>query len=264
MLISQIIEQMEAFAPLAFQESYDNAGLITGSPEWSCSGATICLDATEQVILEAVKNNCNLVIAHHPIVFSGLKRINGNNYIEKAVITAIKNDIALYAIHTNLDNVLDGVNGQIADKLELINRQVLSPRKMNEGWQNTGSGLIGELAEPISEVEFLTLLKSRFQLEVVKHTSLLGKKIRRVALCGGAGSFLISKAVASGADVFVSGDIKYHEFFDANSRLLIADIGHYESEQFTIDLLCGILREKFPTFAVLKTGVKTNPVHYFL
>jgi dinuclear metal center YbgI/SA1388 family protein len=260
MTISTIINHLESIAPPSYQEAYDNAGLITGSAEWECKGALVCLDATEEVINEAIKKGCNLVIAHHPIVFTGLKKINGKNYVEKAVITAIKNDIALYAIHTNLDNVLQGVNGRMADKLGLKDRQILLPKQDN----GVGSGLIGELETPHEETFFLEMLKEQFNLPLIRHTPLLNKPIKRVALCGGAGSSLVPNALAAGADVFITADMKYHEFFDANGRMLIADIGHYESEQFTIDLLHEILREKFPTFAVLKTGVSTNPVHYYL
>jgi dinuclear metal center YbgI/SA1388 family protein len=302
-------------------------------------------------------------VAHHPIIFGGLKKINGKNYVEKAVITAIKNDIAIYAIHTNLDNVIDGVSGKMAKMLGLKNLSILSPKEgilkklfvfvpvesstevrnaiFNAGGghlgkysecsfnaegtgtfkagadtspyvgkvgeqhhekeikievifpafsehkivtamkkahpyeevaydvialanpcQAAGAGIVGELPEPVEEPVFLEQLKSVFRLKIIRHTRLLSKPIKRVAVCGGAGSFLISSALRSGADIYITGDIKYHEFFDANDRIIVADIGHYESEQFTIDLLQTLLEEKFPTFAVLKTGIITNPVHY--
>ena len=365
MKIQEIISFLDSVAPSSLQETYDNAGLLTGSPQWECTGIITTLDATEEVVLEAIEKNCNLIVAHHPIIFSGLRRITGKNYVEQTIITAIKNDIAIYAIHTNLDNVLHGVNAAIADKLGLINRTVLQPKnktlkklytfvpvaqaeavrsaiftaggghisnysecsfntvgqgtfKPGEGtnpfagkhgirhtedeikmemifpaWQErhileammaahpyeevaydiialdnqnqlVGSGLVGNLPEKLSETAFLTLLKDKFDLSVIRHTPLLGKPISKIALCGGAGSFLIGAAIATGADFYITGDVKYHEFFDANGRLVVADIGHYESEQFTIDLLFDILSQKFLTFAVLKTGVKTNPVHYFL
>jgi dinuclear metal center YbgI/SA1388 family protein len=364
MLIQDITSFLEKMAPVFLQESYDNTGLITGNAGWQCTGIITTLDATEAVVQEAMAKKCNLIVAHHPIIFSGLKKITGKNYVEQTIITAIKNDIAIYAIHTNLDNVLEGVNGKIADQLNLINRQVLQPKintlkklftfvpvqhaekvrnaifaagggqvsnysecsfnstgtgtfkagqnthpfagKIGErhtenetkievifpAWlekavytalvtahpyeevaydimalQNSnnsiGSGIIGVLPAPISETVFLQNIKEKFNLSVIKHTQLTGKQVKTVAICGGAGSFLIGDAVRAGADFYISSDIKYHEFFDANDKLVIADIGHYESEQFTIDLLFDILREKFPTFAVLKTGVKTNPVHYF-
>lgn len=364
MQISEIISFVELLAHPSLQESYDNAGLITGDPKWNCSGIICSLDATEDVITEAIRKKCNLIVAHHPIIFSGLKKINGKNYVEKAVITAIKNDIAIYAIHTNLDNVLNGVSGKMASLIGLQNIAVLAPKpstlkklftfvpvdnaekvkqaifnagggfignysecsftaegtgtfkagagtdpyvgKVGEQHQEreakieiifpahlegsivrallaahpyeevaydivaldnrhpaTGSGLTGELPKPMEEKAFLYHLKSVFKLKIVRHSPFTGKMVRKVALCGGAGSFLVSKALGAGADVYVTGDMKYHEFFYANGGLLIADIGHYESEQFTIDLLAEYLEQKFPTFAVLKTGVMTNPVNYF-
>ena len=364
MNIQDITSFLETIAPLALQENYDNAGLITGNANWECTGAIISLDATEEVVLEAIANKCNLIIAHHPIVFNSLKKINGKNYVEKTIITAIKKDIAIYAIHTNLDNVLGGVNGKMADLIGLTNRKILLPKKnvlkklityvphqqaeqvknaifeagggnignynecsfnsTGEGtfkptgsanpfigeigkrhtenetkieiiypyWledkiydalinahpyeevayymsmldnvhQGIGSGLIAELDNPVKEIEFLHKLKDVFNLTVIKHTPLLGKMVKTVALCGGAGSFLIKTAVAANADFYITGDIKYHEFFNAKN-LVIADIGHYESEQFTIELLFDIIRKKFPTFAVQKTGVNTNPVNYFV
>ncbi len=364
MKIQDIIAVLEAKAPLQLQESYDNAGLLTGSASWDCTGILCTLDATEEVILEAKANNCNLVVAHHPIIFGGLKKINGSNYVEKTIIAAIRNDIAIYAIHTNLDNIITGVNGKMADKLGLVNRKILAPKtallsklfvfvptnhaeklraalfaagagnignyseasfnvdgfgtfKGNEqtnpfagekgkrheekevkievllpNWlQNTvvkamlaahpyeevaydivplanhnqevGSGIIGELPEPTEEHIFLNMLKNSFNLTAIRHTLLLGKQVKKVALCGGAGSFLINRAVAAGADVYVTSDVKYHEFFDANGKLVLADIGHWESEQFTTDLLLELLQDKFPTFVLLKSKVKTNPVAYF-
>jgi dinuclear metal center YbgI/SA1388 family protein len=364
MKIAEIAAWLETIAPTSLQENYDNAGLITGNSSWECTGIITSLDATEAVVMEAVEKKCNLIVAHHPIIFGGLKRINGKNYVEKTIIAAIKNDIAIYAIHTNLDNVLRGVNGRMADKLGLINRSVLQPKnnvlkklftfvplefsekvrnaifaagageisdysecsfntegqgtfKPGKGtnpfsgnigerklenevkievilpaWkersvlaamkaahpyeevaydiialenrqENVGSGLVGILPVPFTEMAFLALLKEQFKLSIVRHTSLTGKMVKKVALCGGAGSFLIGAAIAAGADFYVSSDIKYHEFFDANGHLVVADIGHYESEQFTIDLLLDLLSEKFPNFAVQKTGVKTNPVQYF-
>jgi dinuclear metal center YbgI/SA1388 family protein len=332
--------------------------------DWDCSGIICSLDATEEVVKEAVKKKCNLIVAHHPVIFGGLKKINGKNYVEKAIITAIKKDIAIYAIHTNLDNVIDGVNGRIASILGLKNLSVLSskndtlkklftfvpvdkaeqvrkaifaagggdignysecsfnsegvgtfkagagtdPYVGKQGLQHQekeikmevvfpsflekniinamkaahpyeevaydivplsnlhsgiGSGMVGELENAVDEKELLCRIKEVFHLSVIRHTAFLNKKIKKVAVCGGAGSFLISKVLAAGADAYITADIKYHEFFDANGRMLIADIGHYESEQFTIDLLKEILEQKFPTFAVLKTGVRTNPVYYF-
>jgi dinuclear metal center YbgI/SA1388 family protein len=365
MTIQQISFFLETVAPASLQESYDNAGLLTGDPNRECTGIITALDATEAVVREAIEKNCNMIVAHHPIIFGGLKKITGKNYVEKTVIAAIKNDIAIYAIHTNLDNIITGVSGKMADLLGLENRSILQPKKSvlkklvtfvpgeqveevrnalfiagaghignytecsfgvlgdgsfkgGEGtdpfvgtkglrhiekeqrlevifpaWlenelinsllathpyeevpydiyslenksQQTGSGIVGELPEEVTATAFLQRLKKIFDLTVVRHTRLLDKPVKKIALCGGAGSFLIGNAVAAGADFYVTGDVKYHEFFDANDHLIIADIGHFESEQYTVDLLFDILREKFPNFAVLKTRVKTNPVNYFV
>ncbi len=260
--IKAITAHLESIAPSSYQESYDNAGLITGDASWEVKNVLCCLDATEAVIDEAVERGCNLVVAHHPIVFKGLKRLNGRNYVERTVIKAIKNDVAIYAIHTNLDNVLHrGVNAKIAEKLGLQNTSILLPKvEMND--PTVGAGLIGELPAAMDEAQFLQQLKATMLAGCVRHTKLLGRPIKTVALCGGSGSFLLPVAIARQADVYITGDFKYHEFFDADDHLVIADIGHFESEQFTIDLLHEIISEKFTTFAPLKTSVNTNPVHY--
>ena len=365
MKISEVISCLEDFAPLSLQEDYDNAGLVIGDAKGECNGILTTLDVTEEVVAEAIRRKCNLVVAHHPIIFKGLKKLNGKNYVERSVIAAIKNEVAVYAIHTNLDNVVNGVNHKIAQKINLQNIQVLSPKegtlkklvtfcplanaeevrnalfkagagtisnysecsynvegygtfKAAEGTQpyvgeigkrrtenetrievifpsylqpqvlaslkqshpyeevaydvypltNTrndiGSGLIGEIREPVSGEDLLSQLKKTFGLSVIRHTELLHKKITKIAVCGGAGSFLIPAAKAAGAGIYITSDIKYHEFFDADNTILLADIGHYESEQFTIDLLTEILQQKFPNFAVLKTETNTNPVNYFI
>ncbi len=261
MQISKIINFLETIAPLSIQESYDNAGLITGTPEWDCTGAMISLDITEDVIDEALKNNCNLLIAHHPIIFKGLKRITGNEHVGRNIIRAIKNDLAIYAIHTNLDNVMEGVNGMIAKKIGLTDCQVLMP--LDNVHSGYGAGLTGYLAEPMEEKAFLGLVRDIFKIPVIRHSGFKDKSIQQVSLCGGAGSFLISNAIAHNSDIFLTADLKYHDFFEADNRIVLADIGHFESEQFTTDLVYGILKEKFPTFAVLKTGVNTNPINYF-
>ena len=364
MKIADVITYLDSIAPPAYQESYDNAGLLTGDANWECTGIICSLDATEEVIREALKKKCNLIVAHHPIIFGGLKKINGRNYVERTVILAIKNDVAIFAIHTNLDNVQDGVNGRMADKLGLVNRTILAPKPSTlrklftfvpvehidkvrqaifdagagnignysecsfvvEGTGSfmgkagtdpyvgqpgkrhyekelklevifpghilarviaalkaahpyeevafdvvdlvnahpgTGSGMIGRLVQPMEEQAFLSFVKEAFGLKLIKHTRLSGKKLSNIAICGGAGSFLISKALAKEADAFVTADMKYHEYFDADGKMLICDIGHYESEQFTTELLADILHRKFPTFAVLKSDTQTNPVHYY-
>ncbi len=264
MQIAAVLAHLESIAPLSLQEKYDNAGLLTGSGAWECSGVLTSLDATEAVVEEAIARKCNLIVAHHPIIFGGLKQITGRNYVERTVISAIKNDIAIYAIHTNLDNIAEGVNGRMAAKLGLVNCRVLQPREgVSTARQGVGSGLVGELPEAMGEEAFLARLKTVFGLKILRHTSLTGRSVKTCALCGGAGSFLIPNALASGANFYITSDVRYHEFFDADGRLVIADIGHYESEQFTIDLLFEVLREKFPSFAVLKSGLITNPVRYY-
>ena len=364
MKIVDLTAVIEKYAAPELQEDYDNAGLITGNSWWDCSGVLCTLDVTVEVVKEARENNCNLIIAHHPIIFRGLKKINGRSYVEQVVIEAIKNDIAIYAAHTNLDNIVLGVNGMIARKLDLKNIAILQPKnkmlrrlitfapadkaeqvrnavfaagaghigkysecsfnsdgtgtfKAGEGADpyvgevgerhseretkieivypfylenqvvkalidihpyeevaydiftmdnvhfGIGAGVIGELEEPKEEKNFLKFIRERFKAEGIRHTPLLGKPIKKVAVCGGAGSFLIKRAVQQDADIYITADVKYHEFFEAEGKLVLADIGHYESEQFTIDLIHDLLAEKFPTFAVLKTKVNTNPVKYF-
>ena len=260
--ILEVIQYLETIAPSHYQESYDNAGLIVGNKDNIVSGVLVCLDSTEAVIDEAIKLNCNLVIAHHPIIFGGLKRLTGSNYVERTVIKAIQNDIAIYAIHTNLDNVYqNGVNGKIADLLQLQNTQILAPKKGLDDAE-IGAGMIGNLSEAISEKAFLYHVKQKMDLVTLKYTPLLGKPIQKVALCGGSGGFLLEDAVRNQADVFITSDIKYHEYFDADGRILVLDIGHYESEQYTINLLQEILSKKFSNFAARSTTVCTNPIKF--
>lgn len=364
MNIGDITTYLETIAPIHLQEHYDNAGLITGDTTWTCNGVLCCLDATETVVDEAIEKKCNLIIAHHPIIFSGLKKITGRNYVGRTIIKAIKNDIAIYAIHTNLDNTITGVNNMIAQKLGLQNIHILSGKanqlkklffyipaehadkvmnalfeagggaignysecsfrikgvgtfmpndqakpfigekghrhesaelkiemlfpawlenkmlaalranhpyeevayeiiSLDNAHQQIGAGITGEPPEALDETSFLQYIKNAFGLKFLKHTALLNKKVKKVAACGGAGSFLIKDAILSGSDAYITSDIKYHDFFDADGKILLVDIGHYESEQFTIDLLQIVLKQKFPNFAVLKTSVNSNPVHYF-
>lgn len=365
MKLRKITQLLTDLAPLSLQEGYDNAGLIVGKNNWDINGILVCLDATEEVIDEAIEAGCNLIVAHHPIVFKGLKQFNGKNYVERAIIKAIKNDIAIYAIHTNLDNILDnGVNQKIAQRLGLENLEILQKRPSdllklvtyvpkadlkdvqdavfssgagsignydkcsfvttgtgsfrggedsnphvgakgkihyeNESrlevvlpkhkqvsvinamikahpyeevaydlydLQNlsdlTGAGIIGEFKAGLSQQDFLSHLKSSMDASVVKYTHSDRDEIKRVAICGGSGSFLIPRAMSSGADAYVTSDIKYHEFFDGENELMICDIGHYESEQFTIELLGDFLSEKIPNFAVIFTKTVTNPVKYY-
>jgi dinuclear metal center YbgI/SA1388 family protein len=261
MQISAIIDLLEGIAPPYLQESYDNSGLLVGRRTDEVRGVIFCLDSTEAVVAEAVQRGCNLVVAHHPIVFRGLKRFNEANYVERTIAAAIRNDVAIYAIHTNLDNVYhQGVNAKMAEKLNLRNTQILQPKL---GQTDAGAGLLGILPDPIPELAFLDLLKRAFGCPMLRHTQLRGKPVSKVALCGGSGSFLLPEALRVGADAFVTADFKYHEFFDAEGRLVVCDIGHFESEQYTIELLFDIVREKFPTFALHCTKTHTNPVFYY-
>ena len=363
MKIKKIIKHLEQFAPLQLQEDYDNSGLITGDKNWETSSALVCLDCTEEVVDEAIAKSCNLIIAHHPIVFCGLKSFNGKNYIERTIIKAIKNDIAIYAIHTNLDNVKDGVNGAIAQKIGILNSKILRPKRdyikklsfycpisdsqnikeklweagagnignyshcsfsiegegtfmgneesqpttgeknnlhkekedkiemvipsylknqildtlfevhpyeevayelylLENVHQNIGSGLYGTLSEPMQTHDFLQHLKKVMQTDCIRYTKINKDYIKTVAVCGGSGSFLLDDAKRINADIFITADFKYHQFFDAEDDIIIADIGHYESEQFTKELLCGILNKKFTKFATHLSSINTNPINY--
>jgi dinuclear metal center YbgI/SA1388 family protein len=361
--IQDITTALESWAPPAYQESYDNAGLIVGDLQTPLNGVLISLDVTEAVVAEAVRRDCNLVVAHHPIVFKGLKRINTGTYVGRAVVGAIKHDVALYAAHTNLDNVRGGVNFYIAARLGLQGVRILAPKKQvlqklvtfvpaantlavldalyaagagqvgnytncsfrspgtgtfkpgaatnphigsagrqeevqedrvevifpayqsgkvlaalrrahpyeevayyltaleNEN-QEVGAGAVGTLPEPVSEMQFLTFLKERMGTGCVRYTPLRGKMVQKVAVCGGTGSFLTGDAIRAGADVFVTADVKYHEFFDAEGKIVIADIGHYESEVFTKELIYTHLSEKFSNIALHLSEVATNPINY--
>ena len=261
MKIKEITSYLEEIAPLAYQENYDNCGLIVGDENTVVNGVLITLDCTEAIVAEAIETGCNLVIAHHPIIFSGLKKLNGSNYIERTVIKAIKNNIAIYAIHTNLDNADNGVSAKIADKLGLKNCKILAPKDEEENL-NVGSGILGELTESVESKAFLESLKTIMETDCVRHTSLVRNTIKKVAVCGGSGSFLLSNAKALDADIYISADFKYHEFFDAENDLIIADIGHYESEQFTKDLIYDLLTKNFTKFAVRLSKVNTNPIKY--
>lgn len=364
MQLHELISELEQFAPLSYQESYDNCGLLVGNKNLQLTGALLSLDCTEAVIDEAIAKKCNVVIAHHPIIFSGLKKLNGSNYVERTVIKAIQHNVAIYACHTNLDNVKLGVNHKIAQKLNLVNTQILSPKSallkklvtfvpsanllslqnalfnagagnignydscsfslegigtfrgnefsnpvigekgklsteketrlevifesylqnniinalklshpyeeiaydiysLDNSYQNIGSGIVGELAQEMSENDFLSHLKSVFKLKLIKHTPLLNKPIKCISVCGGSGSFLLKNAMNSKSDIYISSDFKYHEFFDAEGKIVIADIGHFESEQYTPEIFYEIISKKFPNFATYLTETNTNPVNYF-
>lgn len=363
MKIKEITSCLEKFAPLSYQESYDNSGLLVGDIDKNATGALLSIDVTEEVINEAIQKKINLIIAHHPVIFGGLKRLTGSNNVERIIIKAIKHDIAIYAAHTNFDSVLNGVNAKISEKIGLTKCRILSPvsgelKKLvtfvptsyadkvrnaicNAGagqignydhctynlegkgsfragekanpfigelgkihfeneirietifpkakqaevvsamlsshpyeevaydiypldnkFSNIGSGMIGELSKPEDSKKFMSRIKKIFDCGSIRHTAFHTEKIKTVALCGGSGSFLIKNAIAAKADIFITGDIKYHNFFDAENRIIIADIGHFESEQFTKEIFYDLLIKKFPTFAVNFSKINTNPINY--
>ncbi|MDQ3141835.1 MAG: Nif3-like dinuclear metal center hexameric protein [Bacteroidota bacterium] len=265
MIIKDISDFLESIAPLNLQEDYDNAGLIVGNPNTNLKGVLFSLDATLEVVQEAKQLGCNLVISHHPIIFKGLKKINGTNYVEKAVIEAIKNDIALYAIHTNLDNVLkSGVNAKIAEKLEVSEIEILSPKLISGTYNKTiGAGIIGNLPQIFTYYQFLDHVKTKMKLSSLRATQTIDRPIFRVALCGGSGSFLIPSALKATVDAYITADLTYHDFFEANNQTVLVDIGHFESEQYTIELLFELVTGKFTNFASHCTKIITNPVQYY-
>ena len=261
---AELFQYLESVAPLDLQEKYDNSGLLIGNASQKISGVLICLDCTEEILEEAQRLGCNVIISHHPAIFYGLKRFTGNTLTERVVIKAIKEDLIVYAIHTNLDNILaNGVNEQIAKKIGLTIEGVLRPLDISPEDNTKGAGVIGSLDTPITELEFLQLLKEQMKINLIRHTKLLNKPVEKVAVCGGSGSFLLEDALKSGVQVFVTSDYKYHGFFEADGRLIICDIGHYESEQYTIQLLQELISRKFTTFAAHCTRINTNPIHYF-
>jgi len=363
MRIKDIVKPLEEIAPVCLQESYDNSGLQIGYPDQEADKVLITLDITDEVVEEAIQKGCKLIISHHPLIFTGLKKITGKNYTERLVSKIIKNDIAVYAAHTNLDNAAQGINEILGKKLGLINLKILHPKKdllrklvtfcptehaekvrtalftagaghignydscsfntpgtgsfrglensnpftgetgklhfeneirietiypiykeqdilkalfsshpyeevaydiypLNNTFCRVGAGMIGELEREADEIEFLKIIKKTIGAKIIRHSGLTGNKIRKVALCGGSGSFLIPEAVKAGADVYITGDIKYHDFFDAEKKILIADAGHFETEQFAKELIYSILIKNFPTFAVLISEINTNPISY--
>ncbi|MCL4105550.1 UNVERIFIED_CONTAM: hypothetical protein GTU68_057425 [Idotea baltica] len=260
MKFKDIARTLAAWAPPSLAESYDNVGLIVGLPNTECTGILINLDVTEALLDEAIAKGANLILTHHPIWFGARKRLNGEDYVSRIIIKAIKNDIGLLACHTNLDNVQDGVNRRIGEVMGANKMQILSPKgKMKE----VGSGMIGYLPAPMAKRDFLQHVKDKFRCGGIRYADFPGETIHKVAWCGGAGSFLIGHALRAGADAFVTGDITYHKYFDNENRLLLMDIGHYESEQYTSQLLHHYISEKFVSFAVHLSEIETNPVNYF-
>ncbi|WP_333810434.1 Nif3-like dinuclear metal center hexameric protein [Flavobacterium sp.] len=364
MKLSNILSVLEEMAPLGYAEDFDNVGLLVGNPNQEISGVLVCHDALESVIDEAISKNCNLVVCFHPILFSGIKKITGKNYVERAILKAIKNDIAIYAVHTALDNHQKGVNKIFCDALGLKNSKVLIPKEnyiqklvtytipenveklrnalfdagagtignyedcsfnskgigtymgnensnpeigerfefveneeikiemtfekhlqgkilkalfknhvyeevayeiyqLENQHQNIGLGRVGEFEHPLSETEFLKLVKDKLQCGGIRHSAFTGKLIKKVAVLGGSGSFAIKNAITSGADAYLTADLKYHQFYEAENQLLLADIGHFESERFTKNYIVDFLKEKITNFAIILSEENTNPVKYF-
>ena len=257
--IGEITTALERFAPLPLQESYDNAGLQCGLTETLVSGVLLCLDITEEVLQEAIDLECNLVVAHHPLLFRSVKHVCDTTIVERCLRMAIKNDIAIYAAHTNLDNAMDGVSFHMAEKLGLIDVQFLVP--VENGTVKGGSGVIGFLPQEEDSLPFLQRVKQVFGVEALQHNQLLDRPVQSVALCGGAGSEMLDAAIKAEADAFITGEMSYHRWFGHEQKIQIATIGHYESEQYTKEILRTILEQVAPNMPIYDNQVCTNPIH---
>ena len=275
MKIIEVVNALEQFAPLPLQEDYDNAGLQVGLTEAEVSGALLCLDVTETIVDEAVVRGCNLIVSHHPLIFHKLCRLTGDDYVQRTVMKAIEKKITILSLHTNMDSVKGGVNFKIAEKMGLEQvtflgkQQTVSvpdditvtgcdARHTVEG----GEGVIGFLPAPMAADDFVLMLKHTFKVECVMANELIRRDICKVALCGGAGDFLLNEALAAGADAFVTGEMHYHQYFGHDAQLWIGIMGHYQSEQFTVELLRRLLQQAFPTLELLETTNTTNPIQY--
>jgi dinuclear metal center YbgI/SA1388 family protein len=260
--VNDICRILENFAPLSYQETYDNAGLILGSRDTCLKGVLVCLDVTEPVIKEAVNLGFNMIVSHHPLIFKGIKSITGKNYVEDCLVKAIKNDVAVYAGHTNVDSVREGVNGKMAEKLGLLNCSILIPAKSGNTDEVHGLGMVGDLPVEEGETDFLQRVKNTFFCQQIRYSEPTGKMIKRVAVCGGSGSEFIVQAKAAGADVFLTGEARFHEFFTKGQDILMIDAGHYETEQFTKEVFFDLFSKKLPTFDVRISRAEKNPVYY--
>ena len=264
MKIKEVLQELELFAPLSLQDSFDNAGIQVGDINKDVTGMLLCLDITEEVIEEATQLNCNLIISHHPLLFKPLKSLTGKSYIERCVMKAIQRGIVIYSAHTNLDNAFRGVSYRVAEKIGLQNIKVLSPMtdRIGDIPENAGAGVIGELPFPQKEETFLYQLKDIFQLKTLQYSPLRSKEIKKVAVCGGSGAFLIPNAIALGADAFITGEAKYNDYYDVEKIILLAVIGHYESEVCTKEIFFEIITKKISNFAVHFSNINSNPVNY--
>lgn len=259
--IQDVVVALERFAPLPLQEGFDNAGLQVGLTETEVSGALLCLDVTESVVEEAVSRGCNLIVSHHPLLFHPLRQIADKNDVQRMVRKAIRHDITILSMHTNMDNAKGGVNFKIAEKMGLDNCQLFCEKQVGD--IQGGSGVVGEFREPLTAMQFVEHLKTVFEVKCVMANQLLERPIRKVAICGGAGSFLLPEAIAIGADAFVTGEMHYHEYFAHEQEIQIAVIGHYQSEQYTAELFEEIIREACPGLKTCITRINTNPIQYF-
>lgn len=260
MKIKEVLRALERFAPLPLQEDYDNAGLQIGLTEADVSGALLCLDVTEAVLDEAVCLGCNLIVAHHPLIFRPLKCVSDANYVQRVVMRAIQEHIAIIAMHTNLDNAPGGVNFKIAEKLGLCDARLFAVKQV-AGFEG-GSGVIGELPEPMAAEAFIKQVKETFGVQCVMANELLRRPVSKVAICGGAGSFLLRDAVAEGADAFITGEMHYHDYFDHEQQIQICVIGHYQSEQYTKEIFQSIIEEQCHGVTCHLSQVNTNPIVY--
>jgi len=258
MTIKNVSDYLEEIAPLNQAEDFDNVGLLIGNETTEVKGVLVTLDTLEETVDEAIKKKCNLIVSFHPIIFSGLKKINGKSYVEKVVMKAIQNNIAIYATHTALDNSKVGVSAKMCEVLGLSNNSILLPKDGGA----TGMGMIGNLPKPMKEEDFLTFTKKTFKTNGIRYSNKTGKLVKKVAVLGGSGSFAITDAIHKKADVYISADFKYHDFFKAEDKILLIDVGHYESEQFTKNLLVDYLTKKFTSFAIILSEKSTNPIYY--
>lgn len=260
--ILEVVNALERFAPLSLQADFDNAGVQLGLTEREVSGALLCLDVTEAIVEEAIKLGCNLIVSHHPLIFRKLRRITGEDYVQRVVMEAIRHDIAIVSMHTNMDVAVGGVNYKMAEKLGLKDLSFFGKKQEVDGVQG-GDGVIGTLPQPLAADDFILQLKKVFGVECVMANELLRREISRVALCGGAGDFLLDDALAAGADAFITGEMHYHQYFGHEQQIQIAVIGHYQSEQYTNEIFRDIIQQNCPGVACHLTEVCTNPICYF-
>ena len=262
MKINEVVSALERFAPLPLQEDFDNAGLQIGLTEAEVSGALLCLDVTEAVVDEAIEKDCNLIVSHHPLIFHKLRRVTGEDYVQRAVMKAIQEGVAIVSMHTNMDSAQGGVNHKIAEKMNLRELAFFATEKVVDGVQG-GAGVVGILPAPMAADDFVLMLKHTFGVECVQANELLRRPISKVALCGGAGSFLLPEAIRQEADAFVTGEMLYHDYFGLEQEIQIAVIGHFQSEQYTSEIFQSIIEDRCTGVRCCLTEVCTNPIIYF-